>query len=460
MATKSTELYRDPRIEKAKQLLKEAMLDHSSKLTEVKPANPELKDEYQQLLKSFGENRGGALFYNYLGSGIGNGPLVELADGSVKYDFITGIGVHYFGHNHTGLMSALVDSALANTTMHGHLQQNVDSAKLVDLIVSQAVKNGAKLKHCLLASSGAMACENALKMAFQKRYPAHRVLAFERCFMGRTLALAQITDKAAYREGLPQTLAVDYIPFYNPEDHAGSIKNTVAVLKSHIKHRPKEYAAMCMELIQGEAGSFPGHTEFFKAIIDVCKENNITVMVDEVQTFMRTEELYAFQYFKLDKEVDIVTIGKNSQVCATLFGEDHKPRPGLISQTFTSSTAAISAGYYIINEVLEKEYLGKNGKINHFHQYFKAKLEQLTKKYPDKIKGPYGIGAMVGMTLFNGDADKSKAFTMKLFDNGVMSFIAGSAPTRVRFLMPIGAIKEKHIDDVCVILEKTLNEMN
>ena len=45
--------------------------------------------------------------------------------------------------------------------------------------------------------------------------------------MGRTSAVAQITDKAAYRVGLPQTLQVDYIPFYDHNDHQGSINRTV-----------------------------------------------------------------------------------------------------------------------------------------------------------------------------------------------------------------------------------------
>ena len=72
------------------------------------------------------------MYYPYLGSGIGRGALVELADGSVKYDFITGIGVHYMGHNHPALLEAGVDAALTNTVMQGNLQQNVESARLVE----------------------------------------------------------------------------------------------------------------------------------------------------------------------------------------------------------------------------------------------------------------------------------------------------------------------------------------
>src|SRR5690349_21790871 len=89
--------FADPRLKEAKKLIQDALKEHQSKITGVKAANPELKESYDQLLKKMAEFRGGALFYNYLGTGIGHGPLVELADGSVKYDFITGIGVHYMG---------------------------------------------------------------------------------------------------------------------------------------------------------------------------------------------------------------------------------------------------------------------------------------------------------------------------------------------------------------------------
>ena len=451
--------FNDPRIEQAKNLIAEALAEHSAKITEVKPTPSENKQEYEKLLEDFGKMRGGKLFYDYIGSGLGNGALVELADGSVKYDFITGIGVHYFGHSHPGVVAAQVDGAITNTTMSGNLQQNVDSPKLFNLILEQANKYGAGFDHMFMTSSGVMAAENALKMVFQKRFPAHRVVAFEKCFMGRTLAVSQITDKAAYRKGLPKSLSVDYIPFYDADNHEKSIRMAVSHLEWYFNRYPGEYAAMCMELIQGEGGYWVGNEEYFKAICDTCKKHNVSVIVDEVQTFMRTEELFAFQYFKLDKHADMVLIGKNSQVCGTLYREDHKPQPGLISQTFTSSGSAINAAYYIINEIVNSGYLGKDGKINKLHAKFSSNLEALNKKYPDKIKGPWGIGAMVGMTVFEGDAAKSKEFTFKLFDNGVLSFIAGSNPTRVRFLIPAGAVTEEDIDKVCAIIEKTLNEM-
>ena len=451
--------FADPRIAEAKKLVSEALAEHTQKITEVKPGNPELKEKYAKMMEEFSAQRGGKLFYDYIGSGIGNGALVELADGSVKYDFITGIGVHYFGHSHSGVIQAQIDGAVTNTTMSGNLQQNVDSPKLFDLILEQSNKNGAGFDHMFMTSSGVMAAENALKMAFQKRSPAHRVLAFEKCFMGRTIAVSQITDKAAYRKGLPEALSVDFIPFYDANDHQGSIDKVVSMLQTYFGRYPGQYAAMCMELIQGEGGYWVGHKDFFMAIINECKKNDVSIIVDEVQTFMRTKDMFAFQYFGLDKHVDLVNIGKNSQVCATIYRADHKPLPGLISQTFTSSGSAINAAYYIINEVANNGYLGENGKIEKLHKKFAGNLEALEAKYPDLIQGPWGLGTMIGMTLFGGDMAKSKEFTFKLFDNGVLSFIAGGAPTRVRFLLPAGATTEDDIDKVCALIETTLNQV-
>ncbi len=451
--------FADSRIKEAKKLIQDALKEHQSQITGVKSGNPELKESYDQLLKKMAEYRGGALFYNYLGTGIGNGPLVELADGSVKYDFITGIGVHYMGHSHPGVIDAQINGAISNTVMNGHLQQNTDSAKLVELMSTQACKHGAEVKNVFLTTSGAMANENAFKMIYQKRYPAARFFAFEKCFSGRTLGMAWVTDKAAYRQGLPKTIDVDFIPFYDALDHQGSIDKAVYAMKKAITRFAGQHAGFIMELIQGENGSWVGNTEYFEALIKVCQENNISVFVDEVQTFARTHHLFAFQHFKLDKHVDVVSIGKNSQVCATLFKDDHKPKPGLMSQTFTGSSSQIAASNYVINEIVNGGYLGENGKIEKFHQHFKGNLEKIAKKHPEKLSGPFGIGAMVAMTVFNGDEAKSKNFTIKLFENGVLSFMAGSSPTRVRFLMPIMAVEMKHIDEVCAIIEKTLIEL-
>ena len=177
--------------------------------------------------------------------------------------------------------------------MQGNLQQSKSSYDMITRLTSLS-----GLDHAYLTSSGAMAAENALKLAFHSRQPATRVLAFEHCFMGRTMTLAHITDKPSYRDGLPQTIQCHYVPFYDEMDHTGSIQRAVKVLSDHLATYPNEFAVMCMELIQGENGYFVGHPDFFTAIITVLKAHNVLVFVDEIQTFGRyyhdlTEHIWA-----------------------------------------------------------------------------------------------------------------------------------------------------------------------
>jgi acetylornithine/succinyldiaminopimelate/putrescine aminotransferase len=433
-------LYNDPRYLEAKKLIFAALHDAQKDITEVKEPTPELCDSYQALLDSLASLRGFPLYYPYLGSGIGNGPFVELKDGSIKFDLISGIGVHYFGHSHPDLLLAAIDGAVSDTIMQGNLQQNFDALEL-----SLLLRSLSGFDHCFLSTSGAMACENALKIAFQKKQPKTRILAFEKCFAGRTLALSQVTDKPQFRQGLPSTVAVDYVPFCNPE-------STLKTLKSHIARYPHQHAVMCMELVQGEGGFWVGNEPIFKEIIEILRAHDIAVWIDEVQTFARTEQLFAFQHFHLDGLSDIVTIGKAAQVCATLYTKEICPKPGLLSQTFTASSSAIHASKQIIDHAMSGGFFGSSGKIARQHEAFTNGLKNLG------IQGPYGIGSMIACTLFDGDESKTKLFLQKLFQNGVIAFLAGSNPSRVRFLLPVGTFELSHVDPVMKIIEKTVRE--
>lgn len=444
----------DPRIQQAKDLLFEALSDQQKKIQGVKPADPSLSASYESTLEDYGKNRGGNLWYPYLGSGIGHGTLVELGDGSIKHDMICGIGPHYYGHSHHDVVDSALDAAMSDVILQGNLQQNLDSAKLVKLLTEVS-----GFDHCFMSTTGAHACENGLKIIFQKKHPANRVLAFEKCFMGRTLALSHVTDKAAYRVGLPDTLNVDYIPFYNAKDPEGSTRKAVAVLNEHLKRHPKKYAAMVMELVQGEGGFYPGTRDFFMALIRILKENDIAVMADEVQSFGRTNQLFAFQHFGLEKEMDVVSFGKLSQVCGTLYNIDYKPGPGLLSQTFTSSTSAIQVSYRIIRKLLNEGYFGKEGKIQGWHDKIVSRLESLSNKHPDLFSGPYGTGMMIAFTVFGGNVKRTLAFSHALFRNGVIAFTAGATPLRMRFLVPVLAISDASLDEIFEIVEKTALEM-
>lgn len=447
----SSQLKQDPRMIEGKKLIMEAVQDYQNGLTYLSPSQSGLIQSYKETLETFHSIRGGKLYFPYLGSGWGHGSLVELLDGSIKYDMISGIGPHFWGHSYPPLIEAAIDAALSDTIMQGHLQQNQDA-----FLISQLLVKVSGLDHCFLSSSGAMANENALKLAFQKKSPANRVLAFDKCFMGRTLTLSQITDKPAFREGLPLQLPVDYIPFYQAKDPEGSTSRSLKALHHHLTRYPNQHAVMCFELIQGEGGFNMGTTHFFISLMKVLKEHDIPVFVDEIQTFGRTPQLFAYQYFQLEDYVDLVTIGKLSQVCATLFRAHLKPKAGLLSQTFTSSTIALQTSYWIIQHLLSDHFYGPTGKLVRLHARFEAHFKRLEAQWPDRIRGPYGIGAMIIFTPFDGEADRVARFVQDLFQAGVISFVAGSHPTRVRFLIPAGVMTLEDVDAVMFIVEKVL----
>ncbi len=453
------QLQADPRVAQAKQLILDALRDHQQMITGVRPPNPDFADEYQQALDEFGKLRGGALYYPYLSSGIGNGPFVELSDGSIKLDLITGIGVHGFGHSHPELVEAGIDAALCDTVMQGNLQQDSHGLEISRLLVDSACETGGKLSHCFLSTSGAMANENALKIAMQHHAPADRIIAFEHCFAGRTLAMAQLTDKAAYRKGLPTVLGVDYIPFFDVNDPTGSTERAVAKFHEHLHRYPGKYCCLWMELIQGEGGYHVGDRLFFRELCKVAHDHGIAVIADEVQSFSRTSRLFAFQHFELDDCVDIVSLGKISQVCATLFTEEYKPQPGLISQTFTGNSMAILAGKAIVRGLLRGGFYGPEGHNMRFHQRFAGGLAELAKKYPQAISGPFGLGGMIAFTPFDGSETKAKEMCHRMFAAGLMGFVAGGAPTRIRFLLPLGAVNEDHIDLACQIIDQVTGDM-
>ena len=448
------------KVRRAKQLLCQAVQEAQRNIHALREGDRRYKRSYQRMVDRMGRLRGRPLYFPYIGSGVGQGAFVALADGSVKYDFITGIGVHYLGHSHPKILDAAIDAALEDIVMQGNLQLNAVSLEAADGLMKMACAKGERLRHCFLTSSGAMANENAFKVIFQKKYPASRLLAFKKCFAGRSLATGRMTDKPQDRQGLPKTVTIDYIPFYDPQKPKESTAKALQHLTHLLKRHRGQYAGMCLEMVQGEGGANAGSKKFFMALLRVLKKHRVAVMVDEIQTFGRTSKPFAFQHFGLDQYVDVVTVGKMTQFCATLFTPEFNPKPGLLSQTFTASTSALHAGKAILTEISQGGYFGRTGKIARFSQRFQHHLEKLAAEFPALIKGPFGLGAMIGMTYADGSPQKTSQFVHKLYDNGVLSFSAGERPSRVRFLIPVGAVTMHDIDMVCGIIKKTVEELN
>lgn len=359
------------------------------------------------------------------------------------------------GHNNPLIVEANIDAALSDVVIHGNLLQNVDSTVLVDQLLQLANRDTHVFDHCYITSSGVMAGENALKITFQKKHPANRIFAFKRNFAGRTLAFSQINDKPGLRIGLPDCFPVDHIPYFDPTRPEESIEETKQAIMDRILLHRGEHAAIIFELVQGEGGFHVGQRLFFREIMKLCRSHGIAVLVDEVQTFARLENPFAFQYFGLEDLIDVVWIGKASQVCATFFRKDFAPGKGLMGQTYTSTASMVRSSLATLKHLSEGGYWGPDGKINRLARHTVGRL----KAFGDEtglIEGPYGLGSMIAFTPFGGDGEKVTAFVQTLFKNGVITLTAGANPTRVRFLLPYTVLDETTIDKALEIVFATL----
>ncbi len=456
--TVADQLRSDPRIAQAKRLIAEAVADHAGKLSDVRPAEATLAGGYQAMLDRAAAVRGGPTLWPYLSSGLGNGPYVELADGSVKLDFIGGIGVHGLGHSSSIATEAALDAAIEDTAMQGNLQQNPASVVMAEKLIAAACQSGADLSHCMLSTSGAMANENALKIAFHHQTPADRILAFDNAFAGRSLALAALTDRPNYRAGLPLALNVDYLPFLDHEHPRRSTRWAVDELKRLLARHPGRYAAFWAEPIAGEGGYYSGSHEFFGQICKPLRDAGIPVIFDEVQSFSRLSRPFAFQHYDLDEFADIVTIGKITQVCATLYRPEFKPTGPILSQTFTGATSSIAVGIATLDALDQAGCFGTSGANMTRHRYFADRLAELAVKHPGKLSGPFGEGMMVAFTPGGGSFDEAKQLMEVMYDTGLLGFVCGAAPTRLRFLPPPATTTTQHIDAAITLLDRSLTK--
>ncbi len=424
------------------------------------------RESLKDFLERQKQNKGRGGFFPYIGSGIGNGPLVELLDGSVKWDLINGIGVHMFGHSDPDLIRTGLRAAMGDTVQQGNLQCNADAVMFGETLVEQASR-GSALRHCFLTNSGAMANESALKICQQKSNAAPRVIAFRDCFMGRSTAMSQIGDNAGGRIGLPLNVQVDYMPFFDADDPEGSIEAACERLDEYISRYPGQHACFVMELVQGEGGFKTAPREFFEPLMGMCRENGIAVWADEVQSFGRTTEMFCFQTLGLGEFIDVVTIGKMSQVCATLFTEAMNPKPGLLSGTFLGDTVGLQVGRRIVDRLRDGGYYGPDGRIAQLHDAFVSRARKLAKSHPEwfpAVPGsggePFGgIGGMMRMTPFGGDRTKINTVVQTLYRHGVISFFCGHGPYHVRFLPPIGVMEPEQFDDVFLLVEAALEQV-
>jgi 4-aminobutyrate aminotransferase/(S)-3-amino-2-methylpropionate transaminase len=297
----------------------------------------------------------------------------------------------------------------------------------------------------MFVSTGAEAVENAIKIA-RVRTGRPGVIAFSGSFHGRTNLCMGLTGKIVpYKKGFgPFTPEIYHAPF--PAAYLGvSAADSLAALEDLFKNdiEPDRVAAIIIEPVQGEGGFYPAPDGFLGEVRAVCDRHGIVMVCDEIQTgFGRTGRLFAIEYE--DVEPDIMTLAKG---VAGGFGG--------LGGTYAGSPLGCAAGLAVM-EVIEGE--GLCDRAVEVGGRIRAGLEDLQRRYPDRIGDVRGKGAMIAMELVREgdpgqpDAELAKALVNTAKESGLLVLSCGTRGNVVRFLAP-WTIPYEHLGEEMQILK-------
>ena len=212
----------------------------------------------------------------------GEGAWLIATNGDRYLDFASGVAVNALGHAHPRLVAALAEQA--QKVWHVSNLYQIPEAERV----AQRLCDASFADVVFFCNSGAEAMECAIKMVrkYQSANGAperYRVITFEGAFHGRTLATLAAGGQKKYLDGFgPVVDGFDQVPFSDLE----ATKRAVTA----------ETAAILIEPIMGEGGVRVVAPTFLRALRELCDQNGLLLVFDEVQTGMgRTGELFAYQ---------------------------------------------------------------------------------------------------------------------------------------------------------------------
>lgn len=362
----------------------------------------------------------------------GKGAKAWDESGKEYIDFTSGIGVNSLGYSDDGWVKAV--SKQAATLQHiSNLYYSPLQTELAKKLC--AVTGFSKV---FFANSGAEANECAIKLARKysfEKYGKERteIVTLENSFHGRTVTTLAATGQDVFHNY--------FFPF--TEGFSFAKANDMDSVKSKVN---KNTCAVMVELIQGEGGVNPLEKSFVKELADYCKENDLLLIIDEVQTGVgRTGTFYCYEQF--DIQPDILSsakgIGGGLPMGACLCTEKlaEVMSAGTHGTTYGGNPIACAGATEVVNRVANKEFLNA---VIEKGNYMREKLSAM--KGVAEVRG---MGMMIGIVL---EKDNAKEVAAKCVENGLLVL---TAKTLIRFLPPLTITKEE-IDKGLEIFENTI----
>src|SRR5947208_2971914 len=221
----------------------------------------------------------------------------------------------------------------------------------------------------------------------------------------------------------------------------------IAQAKQFLAERKDDVAAFIMEPIQGEGGDNHFRPEFFRAVRQLCDENDMILIFDEVQSGVGlTGKMWAFQHYGI--EPDMFCFGKKTQVCGFTSNDrimDVERNVFVESSRINSTwggnlTDMVRSQRYF--EVIEEEQLVENAAS--VGAWFVGELERFGREIPNLVSNVRGLGLMAAFDLPS--AELRDATIKAMMANDLM--VLASGQTSVRFRPPLNLSMEEAAEGI------------
>jgi len=359
----------------------------------------------------------------------GKGVWVWDVDGRRYLDCLSGYSAVNQGHCHPRLVRRLQQQA-KKLTLTSRAFRN-DQWPLLAKELSELLG----YEMVLPMNSGAEAVETALKLArkwaYQKKgVPADEaeIIACSNNFHGRTITIISFSTEPLYRNEFgPFTPGFKVIPYGDVEALASAIT-------------PKT-AAFLVEPIQAEAGIIIPPDGYLKKAWEICRENNVLFIADEIQTGLgRVGKLLACEYEGI--KPDVVVIGKSLgggfiPISATLSSREIMGvfKPGEHGSTFGGNPLACAVAREALKVIKEEKLAERAAELG---EYFLSKLKTIKSRYIKEVRGK---GLLIGIEL-KPEAGGARRFCEALKEEGLLC--KETHEHVIRFAPPL-VIKEKEL---------------
>lgn len=398
--------------------------------------------------------------------------LHDSKSGKKYLDFFTFFASNPLGMNHPKIAGdADFVAMLGKTAINKPSNSDVYTEELAGFMKSfSRVAVPEHLPHSFFISGGALAVENAMKVAFdwkvQKNFAkgyrhevGHKVLHFEKAFHGRsgyTLSVTNtVPNKVKYfpKFDWPRVISPANIYPETPESLKSVIteeKLAIAQAERFFELYRDDIACILIEPIQGEGGDRHFRLEFHQALRDLADKHEALLIYDEVQTGVgMTGKFWAHEHYV---KPDILAFGKKAQVCGILAG----PRVDEVETNCFQVSSRINStwGGNLVDmvrfgrilDIIEEDNLVSNAaKVG---EHLLSKLQKMTDTH-EHLSNPRGKGLFCAIDL--PDSHSRDAVISHCIENGLMILACG--PNTVRFRPPLNITAEQ-IDEGLDILEK------